>query len=80
MLAAAAARRDAFISDCSTLEQAREAGQEGIARVPWQVIGGKGEEDLATSALTVRCLQRDDGSQPETDYDAGAFAYVARSY
>ena len=80
MLAAAAARSDASISDCSTLEQAREAAQEGVARVPWQVIGAKGEEELATDALTVRCLQRDDGTLPETDSDAGALAYVARAY
>jgi prolyl-tRNA synthetase len=80
MLAAATQRRDAFISDCGTLEQAREAAREGVARVPWQVIGAKGEEELATEALTVRCLQRDDGSVPETDSDAGAFAYVARAY
>jgi hypothetical protein len=37
-------------------------------------------EDLATSGLTVRCLQLSDGSLPETDHDAGALAYVARAY
>jgi prolyl-tRNA synthetase len=80
MFEAATARRAAAISDCTTLEQAREAAQTGVARVPWQVVGTTGEQDLATSGLTVRCLQLDDGSLPDTDHDAGALAYVARAY
>jgi prolyl-tRNA synthetase len=80
MLDAATARRDAMITDCTTLEQARDAAQTGVARVPWELVGPAGEEDLASSALTVRCLQRSDGSLPDTDDDAGALAYVARAY
>jgi prolyl-tRNA synthetase len=80
MLDAATARRDEFVSDCSTLEQVREVAQTGVARVPWESIGTTGERDLATSGLTVRCLQRRDGSLPETDDDADALAYVARAY
>jgi prolyl-tRNA synthetase len=80
MLDAATARRDAFVSDCSTLDQAREVAQTGVARVPWELVGTAGEQDLATSALTVRCLQLSDGSLPETDDDAGALAYIARAY
>jgi hypothetical protein len=30
--------------------------------------------------VTFRCLELSDGSLPETDADAGAFAYVARAY
>ena len=44
------------------------------------LVGTAGEQDLATSGLTVRCLQLGDGSLPETDDDAGALAYVARAY
>jgi prolyl-tRNA synthetase len=80
MFEAATARRDAFISDCTTLDQARDAAQTGVARVPWELVGTAGEEDLATSGLTVRCLQRRDGSLPDTDHDAGQLAYVARAY
>ncbi|MDT5359915.1 MAG: prolyl-tRNA synthetase, partial [Mycobacterium sp.] len=80
MLDAATARRDAFVSDCSTLDQAREVAQTGVARVPWELVGTAGEQDLATSALTVRCLQLSDGSLPETDDDAGVLAYIARAY
>jgi prolyl-tRNA synthetase len=80
MLEAATERRDGFIAACATLDQARDAAQTGVARVPWELVGTSGEEDLAASGLTVRCLQRGDGSLPETDDDAGAVAFVARAY
>lgn len=80
MLHAATARRDAVIADCATLDQVRDAAQTGVARVPWALVGASGERDLAGAGLTVRCLQRCDGSLPETDDDAGALAFVARAY
>jgi prolyl-tRNA synthetase len=80
MLESATARRDAAVSDCATLDQAREVAQTGVARVPWEVVGTAGEQDLAIGGLTVRCLQLGDGSLPETDDDAGALAYIARAY
>jgi prolyl-tRNA synthetase len=80
MLEAATARRDTFISDCTTLDQAREAAHAGVARLPWELVGTSGEQDLAAGVLTVRCLQLGDGSLPETDDDAGALAYIARAY
>lgn len=80
MFEAATARRDDTVSDCSTLDQARDVAQTGVARLPWGVVGPPGEQDLATSGLTVRCLQLSDGSLPETGDDAGALAYVARAY
>lgn len=80
MFDAATARRDAATADCTTVEQARDAAQSGFARVPWEVVGAAGEQDLATSGLTVRCLRLADGSLPETDHDEGALAYVARAY
>jgi len=80
MFDAATARRDAFITDCATLDQARDVAQTGVARLPWELVGTSGEEDLATSGLTVRCLQLGDGSLPETGDDAGVLAYVARAY
>lgn len=80
MLAAATARRDAVIFDCATLEEAREAAQTGVARVSWASVGDAGEAELAAGGLTVRCLQRRDGSMPEFDDDTGALAYIARAY
>jgi prolyl-tRNA synthetase len=80
MLEAATARRDALISDCTTIDQARDVAQTGVARLPWELVGTSGEQDLAASGLTVRCLQLSDGSLPETGHDAGVLAYVARAY
>ncbi len=80
MLEAATVRRDAFIADCSTLDQARDVAQTGVARVPWEVVGPSGEEDLAANGLTVRCLQLNDGRLPDTDNDEAAVAFVARAY
>ncbi len=80
MFTSATTRRDAFISDCTTLEEARDAAQTGVARLPWEAVGVSGERELATGGLTVRCLQRVDGSLPETDDDSGALAYIARAY
>jgi prolyl-tRNA synthetase len=80
MFEAATARRDIAISDCTTLDQARDVAQTGVARLPWGLVGASGEQDLATNGLTVRCLQLGDGSLPETDHDAGVLAYVARAY
>ena len=80
MFEAATARRDAIISDCATLDQARDVAQTGIARLPWELVGTSGEQNLANSGLTLRCLQRSDGSLPEADDDPGVLAYVARAY
>jgi prolyl-tRNA synthetase len=80
MFEAATARRDALICDCTTLDQARDAAQTGVARVPWALVGTSGEQELASGGLTVRCLQLGDGSMPDTDHDADALAYIARAY
>lgn len=53
MLDAATARRDAHIADCATLDEAGEAAQTGVARVPWDVVGVAGEEKLAAAGVTV---------------------------
>jgi len=74
------ARRDALVSDCSTLDDVRDVTRTGVARVPWGLVGVSGEESLAARGVTVRCLQRDDGALPDTDDDARTIAYVARAY
>jgi len=81
MLAAATARRDAAIVDASTVAEAAEAAATGWARIGWDIMGREaGEEELARSAITVRCLQRPDGTVPDTDDEPDLIAYVARSY
>jgi prolyl-tRNA synthetase len=80
LLAAATEYRNANTADCSTLDEIVEAAQSGFARAPWDLIGVEGEKRLAESTVTVRCLQRADGSVPEADDEPDLVAFCARSY
>jgi prolyl-tRNA synthetase len=80
LLAAATARRDANIGEAATLDEVVEVAQSGFARVPWSVVGPEGEAELAASAVTVRCLQRPDGSVPLADHEPDLVAFCARAY
>ncbi|HEY1829405.1 MAG TPA: proline--tRNA ligase [Acidimicrobiales bacterium] len=81
LLAEATAARDAKTVSAASFEEATEAGSVGFARVPLEALGPDGEDRLAQHALSIRCLQRPDGSlalpgQPQGDL----VAVVARSY
>ena len=80
LLDEAVALRDSRTVTVTTLDAARDAAQAGWARVPWSVVGAEGEAELAQSGVSVRCLQRADGSLPDTDDEPDLVAYVARSY
>jgi prolyl-tRNA synthetase len=80
LLADATRRRDERIVSVDTVEEAVEASANGWARIPWATLGVEGENTLAQSAITVRCLQRADGSVPERDDEDDLVAFVARSY
>ncbi|HLM29576.1 MAG TPA: proline--tRNA ligase [Acidimicrobiales bacterium] len=80
MLAAATARRDDNIAEVSTFDEAVAAARTGFARLPWGVLGTDGETRLAAESVTVRCLQRPDGSLPATDDEPDLVAIVGRSY
>ena len=80
MLAEATAFRDANTADVETIDEARDAAQTGFARISWATLGEEGETMLARDAITVRCIQRADGSIPETEDEPGNMAIVARSY
>jgi prolyl-tRNA synthetase len=80
LLAEATARRDGQTVDVDSLEAAREASQTGWARLPWALVGTDGEAALASSAVTVRCLVREDGSLPEAEDEPGLVAVTGRSY
>ncbi len=81
LLAEATAARDARTVDVASLEEAVEAGSVGFARVRLGALGPDGEDRLAEHAITVRCLQRPDGSLAEEgDEEADLVAVVARSY
>jgi prolyl-tRNA synthetase len=80
MLAEARRERDARIVEVDTVEDAIEAAAGGWARIPWSQLGLDGEAILAQSAVTVRCLQRADGSVPDREDEPELVAFVARSY
>jgi prolyl-tRNA synthetase len=80
MLAEARRERDARIVEVDTVEGAIEAAAGGWARIPWSRLGLEGEAILAQSAVTVRCLQRADGSVPDREDEPELVAFVARSY
>jgi prolyl-tRNA synthetase len=80
LFARATERRDSRTADVDTVEDAIEAAASGWARVPWRTIAGEGEKRLAQDAVTVRCLQRPDGTVPEADDEPDLVAIVGRSY
>jgi len=80
MLAAALSRRDANIAEASDVSEAAVASKNGFARLPWRVVRGEGETRLAADGVTVRCLQRPDGSLPRSDDEDDLVAFVARAY
>ena len=75
----ASAHRAAHTTDVSTPAEAVEASASGFARLPWSALAAGGEDELAAHAVSVRCLQRADGSLAA---DAGdeLVAVVARAY
>jgi prolyl-tRNA synthetase len=81
LLAEATAARDARTVDAASLEEATEAGSVGFARVRLAALGSDGEDRLALKALSIRCLQRPDGSLAQPgDPEDDLVAVVARSY
>jgi prolyl-tRNA synthetase len=80
MLADAATFRDAATSDAATVDEALEAGREGVARIDWAKLGDAGERRLLTEGVSVRCIQRPDGAVPESEDEPDLLAIVARAY
>jgi prolyl-tRNA synthetase len=80
MLQRATTDRDDRTIDVKTVDDAVAAGKEGFARVPWDLIKGEGVDLLARDAISVRCLNRADGSLPADEDEPDLVALVARSY
>lgn len=80
LLASATARRDVAIAEVSTIEDAAEAAQTGFARLPWPVVRGDGEAQLAGKGITVRCLLGPEGALPLSEDDDDVVAVVGRAY
>ena len=77
---AARSRRDARTHDVETIPEAIEATQDGFARLAWDAVGERGEALLKVEAVTVRCLQRRDGTIPVNDLEPDLDCIVAKSY
>jgi prolyl-tRNA synthetase len=76
----AEARHAARTTAVTTVDDAIEAAATGWATLPYDALGEEGEDRLATHALTVRCLQREDGTLPTEDNEPNLIAHIARSY
>ncbi len=72
--------RDERTVEVGSVDEATEAAQEGFARLGWSLVDGEGEARLREAAITVRCLQRADGSVPESADEAGLVCIVGKSY
>ncbi len=80
LLAEATTFRESRTADVDSIEDAIAAARTGWARIPWELVGDDGEDRLAAEGITVRCLQRDDGSVPDDAAEQGLRAIVARAY
>ena len=67
-------------ADVTSIADAAQAAGDGFARLSWDLVKGEGEASLRNQAITVRCLQRADGSMPDHEDEAGLVAIVAKSY
>jgi len=66
--------------DVANVAEAIEAAETGFARLDWSKVGEAGEAALKVEAITVRCLQRRDGSIPLDDNEDDLVCIVAKSY
>ena len=81
MLADATEFRDTNTTDATTLDEVLDAAATGFAKVPWDVVAGKdAKAALVDRAVTVRCIQRADGTIPDNETEPDLVAYCARSY
>lgn len=73
-------RRDKNTHDVNTLDQAIEAAQTGFARMKWSKVQDTGEATLNASQISVRCLQRPDGTLPQDQNEDDLICIVAKAY
>ena len=81
LLAEATARRDERTADVTSVADAAAAAANGFARMPWATLrASDGENELRAAGVTVRCLQRPDGTLPDGEDEPDTVALVARAY
>jgi prolyl-tRNA synthetase len=72
-------RQDDRTIDAATVEEAIDAARTGFARIAWE-SSGELEDRLNQESISVRCLQRRDGSVPLATDEDDLVAVVARAY
>jgi prolyl-tRNA synthetase len=80
LLAESTRWRDQRTVRVTTVDEAAAAAQTGFAVVPWPAIGPEGEGRLAEAGVTIRCLQRSDGSLALSDDEPDLVAVCGRAY
>jgi prolyl-tRNA synthetase len=80
LLEQATALRDGLTARVETVDEAKAIAARGFALIPWAVCGAEGEEYLATSGISVRCLLREDGRPVDNAADPDVGALLARAY
>ncbi|HVT77466.1 MAG TPA: proline--tRNA ligase [Acidimicrobiales bacterium] len=81
LFAAAQQRLAARTVEVSSIDEAIAAAQTGFAVLPGALADDAGEDALNAASVSIRCLQRPDGSVPETkDLLSDLVAVVARAY
>jgi prolyl-tRNA synthetase len=66
--------------DVGSVADAIDAAKDGFARLDWDLVAGEGEREMNAQAVSVRCLQRRDGSMPVSDDEGDLICIVAKSY
>jgi prolyl-tRNA synthetase len=80
LLARAIAHQDERTRDVDSVADALDAAKDGFARLAWDLVAGEGEATFNAQAVSVRCLQRQDGSMPSSEDEGGLVCLVAKSY
>jgi prolyl-tRNA synthetase len=80
MLGEATDFRESATTDVASVEEALEAGKAGVGRIEWAKLGSDGERKLLDEGVSVRCIQRPDGTVPASEDEPDLQAIVARAY
>jgi len=80
LLQEAQERMDERTTSVKTVDEAADAAASGFATLPWEAVGEDGEARLAEAGVSVRCLQRPDGSLAAGEDEPGLVAVVAKAY
>jgi prolyl-tRNA synthetase len=72
--------RDVNTLDVASVVEAIDVAQTGFAKLSWDRVGASEEAQMNNEAVTVRCLQRADGSIPESELENDLLCIVAKSY